>query len=274
MANGNRKEEGGTWLEDYGGAVLKTGVIFLTVLSVFFAIKIVNEIRSGEYIGAGVIPTNTISVSGKGEVFGVPNIAEFTFSVNEKGDTVTVAQKKATEKMNAVLAYLKGAKISDKDIKTQSYNINPMYEYQQSVCTKFSCPPARSILTGYEVSQSVSVKVRDVARAGEVLSGIGSLEVQNLSGLNLTVDNQDALAREARQIAISDAEVQAKNLAKDLGVRLVRIVSFNESGYNPPMPMYFSKDSYATGSVANPAPEIPVGQNKITSNVTITYEIR
>ena len=271
MANGKNQD---TWLADHGVMTFKILAIFIAVLCVFFGMKIVNEIRTGEYIGAGIVPTNTISVSGKGEVFGVPNIAEFTFSVNEKAKLVAEAQQKATEKMNAVIAYLKSAKIDEKDIKTQSYNINPTYEYQQSICTKYSCPPGRSVLTGYEVSQSVTVKVRDVSKAGEILAGIGKLEVENLSGLNLTVDNQDALARDARKLAINDAELQAKILAKDLGVKLVRIVSFSENGQNPPMPMYFAKDAYATSNVGATAPEIPTGQNKITSNVTITYEIR
>ncbi len=257
------------------GKLAKAGVFLVAVLCAYFFMKTINEIKTGQTIGFTSPAVNTITVSGEGEVFAVPDIATFSFTVNESGKVSADAEKLATDKINKVIAYLKSAGIADKDIKTTDYSLNPKYEYSSGVCTQYSCPPSKQTLTGYEVSQSVTVKVRDTAKAGEILSGVGKLNVQNISGLSLTIDDQKAVQRQAREKAINDARAQAEQLAKDLGVDLVRITSFNESG-NYPQPVYYAKamsmDS-AAGSAPRP-PEIPVGENKITSNVTITYEIR
>jgi uncharacterized protein YggE len=117
------------------------------------------------------------------------------------------------------------------------------------------------------------VKIRKIEDAGKVLGVIGTTGVSDISGLNFEVDEQDEKVREARKMAIDDAREQAKQLAKDLGVKLGDIVSFNESG-NYPMPMYYVKDmALGMGGSAESTPEIPTGESEITSNVTIVYEI-
>ena len=116
---------------------------------------------------------------------------------------------------------------------------------------------------------------RSTKKAGELLSGIGSKGATNMSGLSFTVADQTALEAEARTKAIDDARAKAEELAKELGVSVVRVVGFNESGGTP---MYYAKamsmDSASGEAAVAPSAEIAVGQNKITSNVSITYEIR
>jgi uncharacterized protein YggE len=248
-------------------------VVFLGAASLFLLVR---TVRSMNETGGPNDMRPQINVTGTGEYLAVPDIALVTYSVIEKGDSPQAAQTKATDRTNKVLHYLRDAKIADKDIKTTSYTINPQYEYQQSVCKAGICPPGKQILTGYEVSQSVQVKIRDTKKAGEILAGIGEFGVQSISGLELTFDDEQKVVAEARKKAIEDAQAKAKVLANDLGVRLVRITSFTESGGVPPM--YYSKlDTMSGRGVANqaaPAPDIPTGENKVTSNVTITYEIR
>ncbi len=264
---------GGTSVEQV--RVKKALALLLVILSVFFIVKTVNEIKSGQFIGSGTTATNLITVSGTGDVSSVPDIATFSFTVMNSNKTVSVAQDATTEKMNSVLAVLKGTyKIDEKDIKTTDYNIYPNYDYMQSLCTQTSCPSGRQVLRDYTVSHSILVKVRDTAKAGDIISAIGALNVQNVSGLSFSVDNQDDLNAQARKNAIDDAETKAKVLAKDLGVKLVRIVNFSENNTGA-YPMAFdSRAVMATGAMEKAAPEIPKGENKITSNVTITYEIR
>ena len=112
--------------------------------------------------------------------------------------------------------------------------------------------------------------------AGKILAEIGNRKVTNLSGLSFTVENEDATKALARKNAIEDAQRKAEILAKDLGVSLGKISSFSESG-NGYYPMYYSKEmamsSDAGGMGGAPAPELPAGENKTTSQVTITYEI-
>ena len=250
--------------------LLLVGLLSLLVLS-----KTVTELKSYRFIGGGVPISNTVTVSGEGEVFAVPDIATFTVSVDELKDTVAEAQDVATEKINKVVSYLKAQGIEEKDLKTVNYSVYPEYTYEREVCTQYSCPPGKQILKGYRVNQSLSVKVRDTKKAGELLTGVGKLGVTNVSGLDFTIDDEDALQQEARKKAIDDAKEKAEMLADDLGVTLVRIVNFNESGEQP-YPIYYGKAEALGMGGADRAvpPAVPVGENKIVSNVSITYEIR
>ena len=254
--------------------------IVLIMLALFLLGEAVSVIKGIQYVGSGVQATNTINVSGEGEVFAVPDTAEFSISVDEKAKDVATAQTAATKKNNDIIAYLKGQGIDQKDIQTADYSVNPTYEYQNASCPASSsgavvyCPPGKQVLAGYEVMQTLSVKVRDTAKAGTILSGVGSLGASNVSGLSFTVADQDLLDAQARDKAISDAKTKAEALAKSLGVSLGRVVSFNENGNYP----VYAKATYSMAADgrggAAPSPELPVGQNKITSNVSITYEIK
>jgi uncharacterized protein YggE len=253
------------------------------LLAVFLGVKAINTIKEYSYIGKGVYPTNTITVSGTGEVFSIPDTGSFSFSVNETGKAVKDAQDKASTKMNAILEALKGMGIEDKDIKTVGYNSGPKYEWRQATCPPYDpsnptyyCPPGKNILTGYEVSQTISVKVRKTDDAGVALTKVGELGATNISSLEFVVDDMDAVKAEARDKAITDAKDKAKVLSKSLGINLVKIISFSDSGDYPPV--YYGASSMelkAMGGDAVPAvPQVPVGENKIVSNVSITYEVR
>ena len=247
----------------------------LGMLGLFLLVATLGELKGLRFIGSGVPATNTINVSGEGEVFAVPDTATFSVTVQETAKDVQTAQTAATKKNNDIIAYLKGAGIDEKDIQTTDYNIYPQYEYGTQACPMGSyCPPGKQTLTGYQVSQTLTIKVRDTKKAGDLLSGVGSRGATNVSGLSFTIDDQKALEAEARGKAIDDAQDKAEALAKQLGVRIVRMVGFNESGGDR---IYYAK-TMALGmggdAAAAPSPEIATGQNKIVSNVSITYEIQ
>jgi uncharacterized protein len=259
----------------------KTATALTAVLIALAAVFIVKELRLTSHVGENPNQSNMISVEGTGDSVAVPDIATFSFSVTENAKTVADAQTAATAKINAAIASLKSAGIADKDISTESYNINPHYEYQNSVCpanygtTAAYCPPGKSTLTGYEVSQTIGVKVRDLSKAGAIFTTIGGLGVQNVNSLSFSVDKPESVQAEARAKAIDNAKAKADSLAKQLGVRLGRIVSFSENGGGYPRPMmYATKDSMVANQSAGAVPpEVPVGEQKVTSSVSITYEI-
>jgi len=256
--------------------VRKMAALALAMLAIFLLILSVSALRSYHYIGAGIQATNTISVSGEGKVFAVPDTATFSYTVSDTAPDVATAQAKATKDGNAVIDYLKSASIKDADIQTTDYSVNPQYEYSSTICTANGyCPPQKQTISGYQVSQTVSVKVRDTAQAGTILSGVGTRGVSNVSGLDFTVDDEKALEAQARDKAIADAKTQAEALAKSLGVSIVRITGFSENSGGYPVPMYAKADMAVSASGAGAtAPSIPVGQNTITSDVSVTYEIR
>ncbi len=254
----------------------------VVLLAAFLGIKALSSLKELSYIGKGVYPSNVISVNGTGEVLAVPDVASFSFSVIEEGKTVKEAQDKATKKINSIVDAVKALGVEEKDIKTTGYNSYPKYDYQQTVCTMQYpnyCPPGKQILTGYEVTQSITVKVRDTEKAGDALTKVGELGAGNISGLDFVVDDLEKVRAEAREKAVNDAKAKAKILSKTLGVKLDTIVNFYENGDGAYPIMYRSEMSADTkvmnmAGSASVAPSLPTGENKIVSNVTITYEVR
>ncbi|QQR64807.1 SIMPL domain-containing protein [Candidatus Kaiserbacteria bacterium] len=233
-------------------------------------------LKQAQYMYAG--PT-TISVTGVGEVFAKPDIATFNFTVEAKEADESTTQSKSAEKVNAILAYLKEQGVEEKDVKTEGYSLSPRYEYPQVRCTEWSCPPqGEPKLIGYQVSQTVTVKVRDTEKAGGLLSGVGEKGATNISGLSFTIDDVNKAKTEAREKAIADAKEQSEVLAKNLGVRIVRMNGYWEESdggypiaYGMGGDMKFDAMSARAESVA---PELPKGENTITVRVNLTYEIK
>ncbi len=222
---------------------------------------------------------NTINVSGEGEVFAVPDIASFTFTVSADAKTVTAAQEEVTKKMDAILDAVKTLGVEEKDIKTTDYSVYPRYSYTNPTCGASFCPPSRQVLDGYTASHNVTVKVRKTENAGEVLAAAGDRGATGLSNISFTVDDPEQLTSEARAKAIENAREKAEMLSDELDVRLVRVISFYDStDGGMPMPMYgegmsSSRDMVVSTQAAK-APELPSGQNKVRVVVNVTYEIR
>ncbi|MEK7460183.1 MAG: SIMPL domain-containing protein [Patescibacteria group bacterium] len=255
----------------------------LTILAMAVAVlviaMIITEIKNYRFIGGGVSATNTIAVSGESEVYATPDIATITFSVREESKKLADAQDKVNKKVQTALAEVRKAGVAEKDIKLQNYSSYPKYEWTPGnvSCMGLDCPPAypgKQVLMGYEVSQSVIITVRNLDAVNALVDGLGTAGVTDMQGPNFAIDKKDALEAEARKQAIDKARAKAEVLADDLGVTLVRVVSFSEGGnypiYGRPM-MALSKE--ASGGDSS-MPELPQGEEKITSNVTITYEIR
>ena len=218
----------------------------------------------------------SISVTGDGEVTAVPDIATVTFTVRESAKTVPEAQKLAETKISKGLKNLESIGVEKKDVKTLSYTVNPKYETQQAgVCTMYSCPPSKTVVVGYEVAQSVSVKVRKVDQAGDVIGLLGKENITEISGPDFTVDDMDRVKADARAEAIKKAQDKAEAEAKALGVSLGSIISFNEDngGYYPVM--YEAKAmSLGVGGAASDSVSLPQVENVIKARVTITYTLR
>lgn len=256
------------------GLVRKLFAAFLVVATIFVGAKAVNAIVNFDTITEP--PSNVITVTGEGKVSAAPDIATISFTISEDATTSAQAQDAAAKKINVALALLKNLKIDEKDIKTSSYNISPRYSQPTPCYPGTPCIyDQNQKVIGFTVSESVEVKVRAIDDAGKVLSALGEAGVTNLYGPNFAVEDPDELKSEARKEAIEKARQQAKSLASDLGVRLVRIVNYSEGGGYP---IYYAKGADAAmGSAAMPPrPEVsvPVGENEIIVNVTVTYEIR
>ncbi|MDE1975015.1 MAG: SIMPL domain-containing protein [Patescibacteria group bacterium] len=265
--------------------------IFVFVLIASAAVCMIAVLKSINYIGTNRNQTNTISVQGTGDALATPDVATFSFTLSDTEKTVAAAQAKVTAAENSALKVVRDAGVADKDIQTASYTINPHYTYQNAICPQPAvynassgvsgassvayCPPGKQTLTGYDVSETIQIKLRDLSKAGSLLTALGAAGVSNLNGPNFTVDNPDSVQAEARAKAIADAKTKADELAKELGVTIVGVTSFYEN--NGPMPVYakmLGAGAAAPESAATPSPSVPSGEQKVTDSVTITYEIR
>ncbi|MEI6346218.1 MAG: SIMPL domain-containing protein [bacterium] len=251
--------------------------MLLVIGSLYLLSRVITEVKTSANIGHTPVQSQ-ISVTGNGDAYAIPDIASVSYDVSFEAKTVTEAQTNVTQRANDILAYLKTAGIKEVDVKTTNYQIYPHYEYNNRpvVCYDAASCQAKDnrVFIGYNVTSSFLVKIRKVEDAGKILAEIGNRKVSNLSGLSFTVEDDNAVKALARKNAIEDAQRKAKVLAKDLGVSLGKINSFSESGSGY-YPMYYSKtmsmDSAA--GMAAPTPELPAGENKTSTQVTITYEI-
>ncbi len=248
----------------------KAGAMFLIILSVLVVGKAVMSITHwGDYGRKGSMDQiSTITLSGHGEVQAVPDIANIYFTIRKEAKTVKGAQDAVAVVEAQALASLKANGVLDKDIQAQSASFNPKYEYTRSAspaiyCDNlYGCPPypgtGKSVITGYEAWESITVKVRNTDSVGKIMQDLGALGVTELSGPNFTIDDEEILRAQARKEAIAEARAKAEVLAKDLGVRLVRVTSFSENGAYP-MPMYYDKAVMNAESGAAAPAVLPVG---------------
>lgn len=247
--------------------------------------------------GKSIQPSSfrSFSASGEGKATAIPDVAEFTFTVITQGGTdVAALQADNTDKTNKAIAFVKSSGVEDKDIKTQSYNIDPRYQSYscRSVIVPLSpisssagvssggtsgstvvCPPAS--IVGYTVTQTVDVKIRDFSKTGDIMAGIVKNGANEVSSLSFTIDDPTKVQADARTEAITKAKANAENIAKAGGFSIGKLLSIQEGSY----PIYakaydLTQTSAMGGATVNAAPSIQPGSQEVDVNVTLQYEIQ
>ncbi len=243
------------------------GVVFLIVATLTVGMYGINLYKEGKIIGTSA--QNVIVVTGEGKVSVKPDMGNLVLTLRESGKDSKTAQDKVSKKSAEVLKELKGL-VDEKDIKTENYNSYPKYVYSANM---------NPTITGYEVSQNISIKVKDIQKdeqkISKVLDIIAKAGINEVSGPNYEVENPDNYKDQARKEAITKAKAKAEKLADNLGVSLGRITNFSENVYGE---MYFAPYAKAgissVGASSDSKPSLPSGENDVTSNVTITFEIK
>ncbi len=235
-------------------------ILFLASLFILSVVLIRNEIERGRYISQNAESRNTISVSETGEVYTKPDLALVDLSVITEKVSVSEAMSENTELMDGVIEAVKNEGVEQKDIKTVSFNLYPRYDY-----IEVYYPSGKRVLTGYEVRQTLQVKIRDLGKIGSIIQSATETGANQVGSLQLTVDNQDELKEKAREEAITKAKSKAEKLADQLGVELGDIVNFGESS------LY--RETKAVEGLGGGSPQIETGENKIEVSVNITYQI-
>ena len=248
----------------------------LAFVIIFYFLVVINaKIKEAKYIGNSQ-RDNIISVSKTGTVYIKPDLAVVTITTTTEAKTADAAINKNNEKSSAIKELLKQQGIEEKDIKTVGYNVYPRYEYIKSEDLTSSYVGGKRTLAGYEATESLEVKIRQMDKIGEITTGAVTAGADDVGSLSFTVENMDNVKSQARSQAIANAKTEAQTIANSLGVQLGKIVGFNESGNNP---IYYNdalKSSYGAGAIAlesAPQASVSVGENKIEVTVNITYEI-
>lgn len=219
----------------------------------------------------------TFSVQGEGKVETKPDIAKFSVSVFTEGSATALAdtQSKNAEKTNAVIAFVKEKGVTEADIKTTNYSIEPKYTYPKCIYTSVDtvCPSQQ--LVGYTVRNTVEVKVRDFTKISDLMSGVVAKGANDLSGPNFDIDEPENVKAKARELAIQKAKDKAEAIAKAAGIKVGRIIAVNEdsSGYYPLTNYRSAKmdSAFATGAAA---PSMEAGSQEVTAQMTLTFEIK
>jgi uncharacterized protein len=209
-----------------------------------------------------------IWVNGTGQVTVTPDIALLTVGIVSQETTVANALAKASDAMSRVMKSLTDSGIAQKDIQTGSFNISQRttWDNQKQVETTI----------GYQVSNMVSVKIRETAKAGTVIDTTvrAGGDLIRINGISFSVEDPTSYYQQAREKAMADAKNKAQQLASLAGLSLGKPTYVVEGAQSSPV-----YDSFRSAGMAVPAPtmaaptSISPGETRVTLNVQVAYSV-
>jgi uncharacterized protein YggE len=244
------------------------------LMNVLLLVLVVVGVKQGvqAYYTIHPQPTNiserSFVVSAEGEAIGIPDVATFTVSVIEEGETVADVTTAGNEKMTAVLDAVKSKGIDAADIKTTQYSLTPKYNNLLSP----------RVISGYKLQESATVKVRNLEILSEVVDVATEAGANSVGTPDFEIDDPEVLAAEARTEAFEKAKLKAQALANDAGVKLGEVLTVSETPYFP----YQQYDSMKFASALSsdesaidlPAVDFEAGSQEITISISVTYGIK
>jgi uncharacterized protein len=220
-----------------------------------------------------IAPGHTVlTVNAEGSTTGEPDMAVFSAGVTTQGDTASAALAENSTRMTQVIAALKRAGIAERDIQTSNLNLNPIYAPPRRLPDGTVEDQGQKII-GYQVSNTVSVKQRKLADYGKVIDALVSAGANQVNGPNFMLSQPEGAMNAARTKAIKAARDRAQLYAQAAGLRVVGILSINESGGYAPQPVMYRR--MAMEAAAPPPPPAPVmgGELETQVNVTVQFEL-
>lgn len=209
-------------------------------------------------------PVKGITVQGTGKVTLTPDLATLSVGVQSQGSNAAKAQSGASAAMAKIIAAVKGKGVADADIATQWISLEPQYDYSTSGTT----PPK---VIGYQANQSLSIKVRKIENAGDVIDAAVGAGATQVGGISFSVSDPAGATAQARTAAITDAKARAKALADAAGVPLGTAISITEVSA-PVVTPYPYVDKSVSGGVTAPTP-VQVGTTEVEVDVEVTFAI-
>ena len=212
--------------------------------------------------GPQPIAGTRLDISAEGSVNRAPDIATISAGVVTQALSAADAMRQNASRMAATVAALKASGVADRDIQTASINLSPQYRYAENKAPE---------ITGYQASNQVSVRFRDIKRAGAILDTLVKQGANQINGPVFSVEKADAVLDEARVAAVKAARARADLYAQAAGLRVKRIISISESqNYAPPpypMAMMAARAEKAADTAIEP------GEQKLSVSVAVSFEL-
>jgi uncharacterized protein YggE len=208
--------------------------------------------------------TTLLSVTATGEVSRRPDLALLSAGVITQAADANTAMRDNAVRMDKVMTALRAAGIEDRDVQTSGITLNPQYRYGDNQ------PPT---ITGYQASNTVNVKVRDLARLGRVLDALVAQGANQINGPSFTIEKPEAAMADARRVAMQKAQAMARTYADALGLKVLRVVSLNEGGTHPPHPLPGIAKLASMPAMAEADTAVAPGENTVSVTLEAVFEL-
>lgn len=206
----------------------------------------------------------TLDVTAEGRTTRVPDVATIRAGVLSQTPTAVAALSDNATRMARVLAALRKAGVAPRDIRTANVSLNPQYRFAENQ------PPA---LIGYQATNAVAVRFRDIAKAGAILDALVAEGANQIEGPSLSIDQPDAALDEARTEAVRIARARAELYAKVAGLSVARVISISESGSSSgdqPSPMYAMR----TRGESRAPTQIASGETEVSVTLSVRFALK
>jgi len=208
-----------------------------------------------------------IQITGEGEVHVAPDMAIVDLTVLREADTAREALSANNTAMRQVLEAMKEAGIAERDLQTSGINIRPRFRH-----------PAKDNnlkepkIIGYTVTNSVTVRVRDLKIVGHVLDKSVTLGVNQGGNLRFVNNDTKSVMQEARKLAVADALERARTLAEAAGIKLGRVVQMSEQSHRP-RPIPIARQAMLAAAPAAESVPVATGENTYRAIVNMAFTI-
>jgi len=218
-------------------------------------------------VQAAPIDGTVLEVSATGRVVRAPDVATIRAGVVTQSATAAAALGDNAARMAQVIASLKATGIAARDLSTSNVSLQPQYRYADNQ------PP---VITGYQASNSVSVRFRDIARSGAVLDALVKSGANQIDGPAMSLSQPDAALDAARSDAIKRAQARATLYAQAAGMRVDRVLSISEAGENDggqPQPPFMARMSMSK-QMADASTQVLPGETDVTATVNVRFVLK
>ena len=203
-----------------------------------------------------------LNVSAQAEARRVPDVATISAGVVTQAADGNTAMRQNAEQMAKVMAAIKAAGIAEKDIQTSGISLNPQYRYVENEAPS---------ITGYQATNTVSLKVRDITKLGKVLDSLAAQGANQINGPSFQIDQPEPVYDEARLAALKKAKDRAETYAKTLDLKVRRIISISEGGgggFRPVPMMAMSARGKAEMDTA-----VSPGETEVSVSLDVVFEL-